>query len=136
MTSPIPSTTPELASEALASWEANATYWDAAMGLEGNKYWKVLQVPCLERMLGDKLNSPEGFTALDLATGNGLGARWLAKHGASSVLATDGAEEMLKLARGYLDKTSEQEGEREIKFRRLDVTRDEDFEELLGENVS
>ncbi|KAM7191623.1 S-adenosyl-L-methionine-dependent methyltransferase [Naviculisporaceae sp. PSN 640] len=134
MSASIPTTTPELASEALASWEANATYWDAAMGLEGNKYWKVLQVPCLERMLGDKYNSREGFTALELATGNGLAARWLAQHGASSVLATDAAEGMLKIAEGYLDKESGEFGKGKIKFRRLDITRDEDFEALLVES--
>ncbi|KAM7197574.1 S-adenosyl-L-methionine-dependent methyltransferase [Rhypophila sp. PSN 637] len=136
-----------LAAESISSWETNATYWDSVMGLEGNKYWKKLQVPCLQRMLKKK-SSGHVFTALELATGNGLGARFLASHGAKSVLATDAAEAMLDIADGYLDLPVESRGsdaraagtaaERETKLlrdiislRRLDVTKDEEFEALL-----
>ncbi|KAK4213897.1 hypothetical protein QBC37DRAFT_343227 [Rhypophila decipiens] len=140
-----------LAAESISSWETNATYWDSVMGLEGNKYWKKLQVPCLQRMLEEKSSSGSSghvFTALELATGNGLGARFLASHGAKSVLATDAAEAMLDIADGYLDFPVEARGSEAraagtaaeietkllrdiISLRRLDVTKDDEFELLL-----
>lgn len=120
---------PELSATAVSLWEANANYWDDRMGPEGNKYWKVLQVPVLDRLLGGVIRAcgSKGCRALELATGNGLGARWLADNGATSVLATDASDRMLQLSGKYILQAQN------ITLRKLDVTRDEDFEELIGE---
>lgn len=91
---------PTLAAEALSKWDAIASYWDAGIGRDGNKYWRALQEPCLRRMLGAHLAKP-GCRALDLATGNGLCARWLKAQGAAEVVATDGSEDMLVIAGGH-----------------------------------
>ena len=91
------------------------------MGLDGNKYWQQLQKPSLERLVPVQ----PGCRALDLATGNGLVARWLAGKGAC-VTASDGSEEMIKHA---ARRSSPDEAER-ISYRVLDVTLPEAFEDL------
>ncbi|KAK5987958.1 hypothetical protein PT974_12094 [Cladobotryum mycophilum] len=109
----------ELGKEALASWEDNAEFWDSGVGEQGNKYWKRLQEPSLQRLLGENLKHQD-CRALDLATGNGLCSRWLAKHGAT-VTATDGTSGMLEQARKY------SAGADRISFSKLDVTDANDF---------
>ena len=120
--------TEELATEALASWETNAEYWDAVIGPEGNKYWSVLQEPSLTRLCKKQLKKAE-CAALDLATGNGLVARWLAINGATTVLATDGSAAMINLARKHIQAMPGRQGNR-IATRVLDVTKREAFDEL------
>lgn len=107
----------------LDSWDANAEYWDKLMGTEGNKYWSLLELPCLKRLVP----ITPGCKALDIATGNGLVARWLASEGVS-VLATDGSENMLAMAsqRAPLSQSGE------VTYQRLDVTRKGDFDTLLA----
>lgn len=105
-----------------SSWIDNAEFWDTNIGLHGNKYWQQLQKPSLERLVPIQ----PGCKALDLATGNGLVARWLASKGAS-VVASDGSEEMLKHASR---RSSPEEADR-ISYRKLDVTLPEAFEEFL-----
>ena len=112
--------------EVLSVWEKNAEFWDSGIGKEGNIYWKRLQKPSLERLLGPALGKRD-CAALELATGNGLGARWLADSGASSIIATDGTLNMLELAKRHLD--SHQAGK--ISFRKLDVTVEGDFAPLV-----
>lgn len=115
---------PTLAAEALSKWDAIASYWDAGIGRDGNKYWRALQEPCLRRMLGAHLAKP-GCRALDLATGNGLCARWLKAQGAAEVVATDGSEDMLVIAGGH-------EGGEGVEWGGgLDVTVEEDWGRLL-----
>ncbi|EFY87644.1 methyltransferase type 11 [Metarhizium acridum CQMa 102] len=104
-----------------SSWIENAEWWDTTMGLHGNKYWQQLQKPSLERLVPVQ----PGCRALDLATGNGLVARWLAGKGAS-VIASDGSEDMIKRA---AQRSSPEEAER-ISYRLLDVTLAEAFEDL------
>lgn len=118
----------EFGAVALDSWETNASFWDNSIGKDGNIYWQKLQEPSLRRLLGEHLQRQRGeerCRALDLATGNGLCARWLAKHGAD-VMATDGSENMLKIAR---EQTGKEMGN--IQFRKLDVTQKEDFDALV-----
>lgn len=115
-------------------------YWDESIGKDGNKYWRILQEPSLGRLLGDRLRDPAlggKVKALDLATGNGLCARWLAAQGAD-VLATDGSENMLERVRAYVaaaGEDSENKG-RIIAVRKLDVTSPADFEALVEEQKS
>lgn len=108
--------------ESLDAWDANAAYWDEGIGRGGNKYWDALQRPSLERMVQV---TPDSH-ALDLATGNGIVARWLASR-CRSVLATDGSAEMLKRAQSH-DST---EPKSNITYRKLDVTQSSDFATLL-----
>ncbi|KAE8374204.1 S-adenosyl-L-methionine-dependent methyltransferase [Aspergillus bertholletiae] len=109
-----------MGTQALAAWQNHARSWDELMGNDGNSYFLVLELPVLKRMISGQKRS----RALDLATGNGLVARWLAQEG-FSVVATDGATAMLDHAqartalaheKGWLDK------ERHISYERLDVT--------------
>ncbi|KAK4448645.1 S-adenosyl-L-methionine-dependent methyltransferase [Podospora aff. communis PSN243] len=114
--------------ESLSVWNDIATYWDANYGKDGNLYWKALQEPSIERLLADKFAKVKTgeVRALDLATGNGIVARLMAAHGAH-VLATDGSDAMLSIAAGHVG-----EGLK-VAFRKLDVTSDDDFERLVGE---
>ena len=105
------------------SWEANAQHWDTTMGSEGNKYWQLLELPSLKRLAP----VAPGCKALDLATGNGLVARWLASEGAS-VVATDGSRNMLDLA---ARRTNPDLGE-SITYQSLDMSRASEFESLIA----
>ena len=111
----------------LDSWEANAAHWDQAMGDEGNNYWQQLELPYLKQLAP----VTPGCKALDLATGNGLVARWLASEGAS-VVATDGSKNMLDLAK---QRTPPDLAGR-ITYQGLDMTRDGEFEALLASELA
>ncbi|KAL2265231.1 hypothetical protein VTJ83DRAFT_6331 [Remersonia thermophila] len=134
-----PSSSSSLAAQALSSWDANAAYWDGAITREGNKYWRRLQEPSLARLLAPTFARAGRLRALELATGNGLGARWLAaklaalsgggERAVSEVLATDGSGEMLKVARGYHE---DREGVA-VRWRKVDVTSEEDLATLATE---
>ncbi|KAK8862574.1 S-adenosyl-L-methionine-dependent methyltransferase [Apiospora arundinis] len=118
----------EFHQESQSGWEANAAYWDASIGQEGNKYWKLLQRPALERLIP---RHRPGSKVLELATGNGLVARWLASiegGGFASVLATDGSAEMLKHAER---RQTDQEAAAKTLYRQVDVTDAAAFDELL-----
>ena len=106
----------------MKSWETNAEFWNEGIGKDGNKYWKLLQLPTLKRMIDVR----PGSKALDLATGNGLAARWLASEGAS-VLATDGSADMLESAKLHHPAAYSES----ISYRQLDVTEPADFEALM-----
>jgi 2-polyprenyl-3-methyl-5-hydroxy-6-metoxy-1,4-benzoquinol methylase len=84
-----------LAWDSLSFWEDAAEEWDKSIALEGNDYWTYLQEPTLTRLCNI---SWEEDRALDLATGNGLVARWLIRQGVENVIATDGSTNMLELA--------------------------------------
>lgn len=103
---------------ALKYWNNNANFWDEAVGVEGNEYWTALQRPALERLIKFK----PGCKALDLATGNGLVARWLAQGGAT-VIATDGSTNMLGRAARHTPKDQKDL----ITYEPLDVTNPADF---------
>lgn len=137
-----------LSAQALSAWEAIAGHWDATITKTGNKYWRRLQEPCLGRLLAAHLGRP-GCRALDLATGNGLCARWMASKmrensgdgdgGSCYVLATDGSEEMLRIARGYAQADGELESEAgsgRMEFRVVDVTSERDLQALVEGTAS
>ncbi|KAK5062707.1 hypothetical protein LTR84_004781 [Exophiala bonariae] len=123
-----------IAKSALEFWDANAPVWDDVMREDGNDYWTVLEMPALQRMAEVK----PGDSALDLATGNGLVARWLVENGASTVSATDGSSAMLQYA---IKRTSDwatargPQHEDSITFKTLNVV-DRDQVNLFVQEVS
>jgi ubiquinone/menaquinone biosynthesis C-methylase UbiE len=118
-----------ISARALATWDIIAPDWDAAITADGNKYWRRLQEPSLTRLLSPTLSANRNCRALDLATGNGLCARWLLARGAASVLATDGSEGMLEVARGH------GHGYKGMRFRKVDVTSEKDLRGLVEEEA-
>lgn len=115
--------------ESVASWKTNASYWDDSIGQDGNKYWKRLQLPALERMVSFQ---PDGETwALELATGNGLVARWLTSKGAS-VLATDVSSEMLEISA----RREAPEHKGKTSYRQVDATDPAALDALVAENTT
>jgi hypothetical protein len=126
----------------LSTWQTNATFWDQIMGPSGNDYYKDLELPSLKRMAaitGDE-------RALDLATGNGLVARWMVGEGVKEVVATDGSENMLELAEKRWAEEVEAKGKgtgdgedgKRLSFQLLDVTDEVKMEEFVkreGESV-
>ncbi|KAK2808542.1 hypothetical protein FQN50_004573 [Emmonsiellopsis sp. PD_5] len=115
----------DMNTESLAAWDRNAEFWDKNMGDDGNDYYKIVEVPVLQRMAGVR----DGDRALDIATGNGLAARWLASQGAS-VLATDGSKTMLEYGKRRAA------GMNSITFELLDVTSSEAFERFIEKETA
>lgn len=74
-------------------WERKARFWDERMG-EGNRFQETLVGPASERQLGVR----PGEVVLDLACGNGVMSRRLARLGAM-VVATDFSPTLLERAR-------------------------------------
>ncbi|KAI0389724.1 S-adenosyl-L-methionine-dependent methyltransferase [Xylariaceae sp. FL0594] len=114
--------------ESIASWCANASYWDDGIGHDGNKYWKCLQEPVLRRLIQIRTTNPEDQQrVLEFATGNGLVARWLVDNipNSFSVLATDVSQEMLDLAKRREEESPSRHEGRRIEYRRVDVTDEE-----------
>ena len=116
----------------LAAWEKIADLWDETMGADGNDYWKVLQLPALERMVQVKA----GERALDLATGNGLVAHWL-RRGAAHVIATDGSAAMIEAAkrRGAVANFNPDDSG-SLSYRILDVTDRQAFDDFADAELS
>lgn len=111
----------------LGPWEDFASDWDEGMGDKGNDYFRFLELPILEKLV----ERPEGCRALDLATGNGLVARWLAQK-AASVIATDGALSMLDRAKARTD-SSIYGGK--IHYCCLDVTDQASWDSFIADNT-
>ncbi len=82
--------------ETRSAWDANAAYWDAHMGDEGNDFVNHLIWPVAQQLLDLR----SGEQVLDVGCGNGLYARRLAALGAE-VTAFDFAPEMIDRARRY-----------------------------------
>ncbi len=110
--------------ETRAAWEANAAFWDERMG-EGNDFFELLVWPATERLLELQPNE----RVLDVACGNGLATRRLARRGAR-VVAFDFAGELIARARA---RTSEDWADR-ITYHVLDAT-DEVALLALGERA-
>ncbi len=75
------------------AWEANAAAWDARMADEGNDFVNQLQWPVIEPLLELR----PGSKALDIACGNGLFSRRMARLGAD-VTAFDFSAVLLERA--------------------------------------
>jgi 2-polyprenyl-3-methyl-5-hydroxy-6-metoxy-1,4-benzoquinol methylase len=98
------------------AWDTNARFWDERMA-DGNDFFNSLVWPSVEKLLRPQ----PGEVMLDVACGNGLTSRRLARAGAS-VLAFDFSEEMIRVAmqRGSRDR---------VDYRVLDAT---DVDALRG----
>jgi SAM-dependent methyltransferase len=83
-----------LSAESAAIWDANAEAWDARMGDEGGVMQRLLVAPAAERLLGPKA----GELILDVACGNGVFSRLLARLGAR-VVACDFSAALIERAR-------------------------------------
>jgi len=82
-------------SPAGASWEKVADWYDQLVGDEGSDYHKNLINPGAVRMLAPK----KGEKILDLACGQGVFCRELAKQGAD-VIGIDSSKKLIELAKG------------------------------------
>jgi SAM-dependent methyltransferase len=98
------------------AWNANAAFWDERMG-EGNDFFNTLAWPAVERLL----RPAAGEQILDVACGNGLTSRRLAKAGAL-VVACDFSKSMMEQAR-------KRDGQERIDYRLVDAT---NLDELLA----
>ena len=105
------------------AWDANAEIWDSRMGDEGNDFFRILQWPIIMSFLDIQPDSH----ILDIACGNGLTSRKLAKLGAT-VTAFDFSSELVKLAQARPNPDSR------ITYRKIDAT-DESALLALGEHV-
>ncbi|EDN04430.1 predicted protein [Histoplasma mississippiense (nom. inval.)] len=116
--------------EALTAWDLNASFWDQHMGYEGNDYYRIVELPSLERTAAVK----PGDRALDLATGNGLVARWLASKGAR-VIATDGSQAMIDHAK---QRSTNANGENvnSISYQILDAPSTQSFENFIAKETA
>lgn len=123
----------EFETKALVAWENHAKAWDELMGDDGNDYFTELELPILERMALGRKNA----RAIDLATGNGLVARWLAKEGAS-VIATDASRPMLECAMRRTESWYQQgrlSREQGISFQVLNAVNPGDWESFIARNA-
>jgi 2-polyprenyl-3-methyl-5-hydroxy-6-metoxy-1,4-benzoquinol methylase len=109
--------TRDLNRESREIWDRNAVFWDEKMG-EGNQLQKLLVGPATERLL----DLHPGQLVLDLACGNGVMARTMARLGVQ-VLACDFAPTFLERARAR----SVENGDL-IEYREIDAT---DVHQLL-----
>lgn len=117
---PRPDTLRRLVPETRAIWDRKAEFWDARMG-EGNPFQLVLIGPAAERLLALQ----PGERVLDIACGNGVFARRLARLG-GRVTATDFSPRFLELARSRSAPAAE------VDYRLADAT-DEEQLAALGE---
>lgn len=101
----------ELTSKTRDTWNRNAAWWDEAVG-EGDLFQRQLVLPTTERLL----ELQAGEEVLDIACGNGLLSRRMAKLGAR-VVACDFSEMFLERAKA---RTTE-DGDR-IDYRLIDAT--------------
>lgn len=95
-------------------WNVNAQFWDERMG-EGNDFVEILIWPATVRLLDIK----PGERVLDIACGNGLTSRKLARMGAK-VKAFDFSEEMIRIARSRHEESGEA-----IEYSVLDATNED-----------
>ena len=97
--------------QSIRAWERNAEFWDERMG-EGNPFHLELVAPSTLRFLDVR----RGQRILDIACGNGLFARRLAKLGAD-VTAFDASGPMIARARAH-----RHEGPGKVRYETIDAT--------------
>jgi 2-polyprenyl-3-methyl-5-hydroxy-6-metoxy-1,4-benzoquinol methylase len=110
-----------LSDEVRRIWDAKAAYWDERMG-EGNAFQRELIGPAVERLIAVH----PGERILDVACGNGVSSRSLARLGAQ-VVAIDYSAQFLELARSRAPELADR-----IDYRLVDAT---DESQLLALGV-
>ena len=110
---------PDLNDESIGAWEANAEFWDAVQGDEGNYWQRTLVFPTTLELL-----QPLPASLLEIACGNGNFARQAAALGVA-VTATDGSQRLLDIAR-------ERSQGRNLDWMRLDATDRSELATLAG----
>jgi 2-polyprenyl-3-methyl-5-hydroxy-6-metoxy-1,4-benzoquinol methylase len=95
-------------------WNANAEFWDERMA-DGNDFFNILIWPAVKSLLQPK----NGERLLDVACGNGVTSRRLAKSGAE-VVACDFSPSMIELAK-------RRGGCGRIDYRLVDATRKDEL---------
>lgn len=113
-----------LRSETQRIWDAKAQFWDGLMGADGNDFYRTVVRPAQNALLALQW----GEVVLDVACGNGLVARELARV-AGRVIACDISASMIELARGR----SLAEGITNVDYAVMDAT-DEQALRTLGEH--
>lgn len=111
---------------ALQTWDANASWWDSYNGPDGDTYYKLMKLPALNSLL----HLMPGLRLLELCAGNGVYARYAASQG-SDVLATDGSERMVEIARQRCE-AAEENGKGKTEWMALDVTSEAEMERFIG----
>ena len=99
------------------AWNTNAEFWDERMA-EGNDFFNLLVWPAVEKLLRPQA----GESLLDVACGNGVTSRRLAKAKAS-VTAFDFSEAMIDFAK-------KRGGQADIDYRIVDATNREKLLDL------
>lgn len=99
------------------AWNQNAEVWDNIQGDDGNQTQGLLVNPAAERLLEPQ----PGQTILEIACGNGVFARRLARLGAQ-VIATDFSEQLLARAQA---RSAELAGR--IEYRLVDATNEQEL---------
>src|SRR3989442_1921120 len=95
-------------------WDKNAAFWDERMG-DGNDFQRLLIGPASERLL----NLRPGETVLEIACGNGVFSRRMARLGVH-VIATDFSAQLLERARARNSEYGDC-----IEYRLLDATHED-----------
>jgi SAM-dependent methyltransferase len=112
-----------LRAETRRIWDAKAQFWDGLMGADGNDFYRTVVRPAQNALLALQWNE----VVLDLACGNGLVARELARV-ASRVIACDVSARLIELARAR----SLADGITNVDYAVVDAT-DEQALRALGE---
>ncbi|MGN0746450.1 MAG: class I SAM-dependent methyltransferase [Aristaeellaceae bacterium] len=80
--------------DSLRAWEANADFWDTAMGDESNRFHREVVRPRVSELM----DVQAGELILDAGCGNGNYSAWMAERGAQ-VVAFDYSPRMIALAK-------------------------------------
>ncbi|MBA2391517.1 MAG: class I SAM-dependent methyltransferase [Ktedonobacteraceae bacterium] len=116
MTTENTSQSADLHEETRTIWNQNATFWDDKMR-DGNDFQRILVGPASERLL----NLQPGENVLEIACGNGVFARSIARLGVS-IVATDFSAHLLERARA---RTIEHANS--IEYRLVDATNEDEI---------
>lgn len=104
----------DLNEETRKIWDQNAAFWDDRMR-DGNDFQRILVNPASERLL----NLQPGETVLEIACGNGVFARHIARLGVH-IIATDFSSQLLERAHARTAEYTDR-----IEYRLVDATRED-----------
>src|SRR3989442_7757907 len=114
----------DLNEETCTIWDQNAAFWEERMG-DGNDFQRLLIGPASERLL----NLRPGETVLEIACGNGVFSRRMARLGVH-VIATDFSAQLLERARARNSEYGDC-----IEYRLLDATHEDQIVAVRQQRV-